>query len=367
MVLYPDLSLPSIDLETSLLLALLGCIASFSAALWYWSLDRKTESYDKRLRADIENDEAFSGIQTAATTEFIATSDSNTSRMATQIKQLTGSRSGKPDKIVPVSGDTFEQRKIEMIRERCREIPGKNILDQDLVAAIRNYYAYKLALKREDVASDVVEHFQSKFESYEASERVSELGKSTTYEDVTLIETPGSERDPLNDIFLRVVEAAEEHCIRPVSNLGEKQEEIERCREFLMLTFFGLYARGIVGVELHEELDRDDCLKAYRTTIRDGDDRGYWLLPKTDCGEDEFNRLKYVGWQISEILNEYWGDKNYSGLYPNASSPKKIEYAETPFLLFRKDVGEFEGGPKHMRLKGNKRYRKKEEYRSGAS
>lgn len=346
MAAVPEAFLSSLDLIASVVITVLTAGAAFVGGLWYLSLDRKTENYDDQLQEDIEEEAAFSGIQEAAERDFIATSDSSISKVTTHIEKVTGGWSENPDKIVIVSGDTFTGRKIEMIRERCREIPGKTILSSELVAAIRNHYAFKLALAREDVNSEVVEHFRSKFEEYEHSGRVSELSKPENYENVIVLNDPGldGQPDPLNDVFLRIVKAAERHCVRPISNLTEKSQEMERCRSLLMLTFFGLYAQSMKGAENHNELSEEECLNGFRTSIRDEDNWGYWLLPNGDCSEEEFKRIMHMCWRIGKILDEYWDDEDYSELYPHAASIKELEYVAEPFIVYQKDEEQFRGG-----------------------
>lgn len=346
MALLPDISYSTINLLISVLLGLLALVAAFVGALWYWGLDRKTEVYDEQLRTDIEEDAAFSGIRRAARPKFIATSDATVSKFISWVKEKTGRGSEKPDKIVAVEGGTLEDRKIEMIGERVREIPGKNILAPDLVATIRNHYAYKLALSLEGVDSRVVEHFQNRLEEYEYSRKVNDLAKPGHYEDITLIEDSNSdiEKDPLNDVFLRLVRAAELHCIGPISDITEKQVKIENCRENLMLLFFGLWAQRMKGVEVRRGLSEGDCLSAYRADIRDEDNWGYWLLPREKCDEEEFTRLRHMGWRVSNIIDEYWEDGSYSVFHPKGNSIIEMEQVKTPFVIFRKDEDEFRGG-----------------------
>lgn len=335
-----------IDLLLSILLGISALIATFVGALWYWGLDRKTEVYDRQLRSDIKEDAAFSGIRRAARPEFIATSDAMISKFISKVKEWVGYKSEKPDKIVAVEGDTFEERKIEMIRERVREIPGKNILTRDLVATIRNHYAYKLALSTEDVESRVVEHFKSRLEEYEYSQQVNDLAKASHYDDISLIKdpNPNAKRDPLNDVFLRLVRAAEMHCVGPISDVAKKHEEIEKCREHLMLLFFGLWTKRMKGIEVRKELAENDCLPAYRADIRDEDNWGYWLLPNEKCDEEEFTRLRHMAWRMKNIVEEYWDEGAYFTLYPRGGSIREMEKVETPFLIVRKAEDEFRGG-----------------------
>ena len=345
MAAVPEISVARLELIGTLILVVISAGTAFVGALWYLGLDRQTEQYDNRLREDIEQEAAFSGIQRAAEQDFIATSDSTTSKVTSQVEKLRGRWSENPDKIVVVSGDTLSARKTEMIRERCREIPGKTILSSELTAAIRNHYAYRLALSTEDVSSEVAEHFQSKFEEYEHSERVNELAKPENYEEVTVLnDRLDGERDPLNDVFLRIVEAVERHCVSPISDVNRKGEEVERCRSLLMLTFFGLYAQKMKGVEFHDELSQDACENEFRTAIRTDDNWGYWVLANGACDEAEFKRVRHICWRLGNILDEYWESGEYSELYPQGESIRKLEYVLEPFVVYQKEEEQIRGG-----------------------
>jgi len=325
---------------------MIGMISAFVSFLWYSNLDRKTEQYDEELREDIEQKSDFSGITRAAHPKFITTSDSTFSKSKAIVEKQLGKYSGKPDKLVVVSGDNENERKIEMIRERVREIPGKNILASELVAAIRNHYAYRLALSREKVGSRVVEHFKSERDEYEFSNRVTELAQTDSYYNVTIFDESSDEEgsDPLNDIFLRIVEAAEQYCVAPAEGIEQTHETIEDCQSILMLTFFGLYAQSMKGAKIGGDRSRDQYINGYRSDIRDDDNWGYWILPKNQCDEEDFERIRYIGWKIEDILNEHWRNNIYSTLYTKGDSIREMEYVETPFLIFQKDEEQFRGG-----------------------
>lgn len=343
-VSLPFPSLGELEFALSVLTFIVTTLAVFVLAIWYFSLDRKTNAYDDDLREAIKDNRAFSGIRRSADVDIYATSDSALSKGVTKIKELLGRRSNRPDKIVVLDGDVFQKRKEEIIRERVREIPGKNILREDLVAALRNYYGFKLALASEDISSEVVEHFQNNFEKYEHSSKIKKLGKTDSYESITLLDDPVEEYDPLNDVFLRLVEAAELHCIGPVDDVNGKHEEIERCREFLMLALIGLWAERMKGVQVAEEQDRDTCLQKYRVDIRDEDNWSYWVLPCEECDESEFKRIRHLGWRIDEIASEHWGEGVYDTFHTHGDSIRDMQYVPTPFVIVQKDEKEFRGG-----------------------
>lgn len=346
MAIPPNVPISILDLAIAFLFGLITAIPAFVGALWYFGLDRKTGAYDKELRSDIEGEEAFRGIREAAYPSFVTTSNSAASRFTSQLQVALGKLSERPHKFVVVEGDTIEERKIEIIRERCREIPGKLVLNPEVVAAIRNHYSYKLALASDDIDSSVAEHFKRKFESYEFSKRVKELADSSTFSRISLLDGSDREidRDALNDVFLPVVRATERWCIRPITDVDEKRKEIDRCRGLLMLTFFGLYAKSMKGIVVHDGLGRKDCVSAYNRDIRDENNWGYWLIPTENCDEEEFRRLRHMGWRVSRLIAGYLSDIDYTQLHPPAESLRMMEYVESPFWVFQKEEEVFRGG-----------------------
>jgi len=334
-------------LSVKLLIGVGGVVSmlgGFLVTLWYISLDRQSQQYDEQLRETIQDDPAFSGIQTAVRRRFVVTSSSRISKATTQLQQARGIISDKPYKILAVEGDTPTRRNIEMVRERCREIPGKNILSPKLVAAIRNHYSYRLAISHEDVGSDVIEHFKTKFESYEHASRVSELGDPSNYGDVVLdgFEDSG-ENDPLNDVFLPIVRKAERHRVGRAATVNEKEDEIDYCQSKLMLLFFGLYAESVKGAEVNFGAPEDAYLDAYRAYIRQGDEWGYWLLTNGDCNEDEFAQVRHMCYRVNQFVDEHWDDE-YWTFHPQTDTLPDMEYVEEPFFLVQKEEETFRGG-----------------------
>lgn len=336
----------TIKIVASLLFTVATTAGSFVIVSYYLGLDRQTKNYDKEIRNEIRNDPTFSGLGNSADVRYIPTSDNRISKMKTKIDTSWGKVSGKPDKIVLVNGDNIEQRKIEFIRERVREIPGKNLLGQDLIGAIRNYYAYNLALQTDGVSSGVVEHFKSNFEEYEPSKKVTDLGEPDHLEEVLLIDhlPEDTEKDVLNDVFLPLVRAAELYCVGNAPTANSKRKEVERCERLLRLAFFGLWTQRLKGVEVTKDHARDECVAAYRNDIRDEDNWGYWLLPESVCDEKEFKLIRYLAWKMEDKIEEYWEDGTYTKLHPKAESVKNMEHVEKPFILFQKNEEEFRGG-----------------------
>ena len=80
------------------------------------------------------------------------------------------------------------------------------------------------------------------------------------------------------------------------------------------------------------------------------------------CNGTEFDEFCNFGWKIKRILDEYWGCENYSRLDPGEDTIPDMEYVDTPFLVFKKDFDQFDGGPKHARIKGKEKFRKKKEH-----
>lgn len=341
-----DFSLSTFETLLFIILTGISAVVAFLGWLWYAGLDRKTQKFDEQLQSDIEEDPAFRGIREAAYPEFIVTSDTRLSKFIGRVKKLLGFRTQKPYKIIPVDDGVLEPRKIEFIRQRVRRIPGRNILGDELVGAIRNYYAYQLALKKEGIGSGIVEHFESNLQEYEHSQKIVDLSKSSNYDKVVLTQNPStdSDKDALNDVFLPLVRAAEHHCVRRADGLEMQREEIEHCRRVLKLTLFLLWTNHMKGIRVSEELTEDDCLSKYREDIRDADNWGYWMLPAEPCDEGEFERLRHLAWSINRIVEEYWDEESYSELYPHGDSIRKFDYVEAPFVIFQKDEQEFRGG-----------------------
>lgn len=323
-----------------------SAIIVFLGWIWYYDLDRRTHAYDEELCGAIQHDRAFSGIREVAQYEFIATSDSSLSKFIGRAKEFIGRGSEDPHKIIPVDEDVILPRKIEFIRERVQLIPGRNILGNELMGAIRNHYAYQLALSVESTDSPVIEHFESQLGEYEYSQKIADLSKSGLYDEITLLEqdTTNPDKDPLNDVYLPLVSRAEKHCVRPAPDLDSTGDQIDRCREVLQLSLFMLWARKMKGIEVTPNMDEEICITEYRTDIRDEDNWGYWMLSSGSCEQPEFERLRHLAWRIQDIIDEHWVDGAYSKLYPHGGSIREMEYAESPFVVFHKEEQEIRGG-----------------------
>jgi len=342
-----------------------GSLIAFLASYYWWSADRDAEKFDSRCRETVNKDPAFRGLKRNPD-RLIITSDTRTSRAVTTFKKIKDDLTGKPHQIVPIDGESRAERKKRVLLERCKEIPGKNILDADLVACLRNFYAYKLALKEEGVDSETTHHFKKKIESHKFAGRVQYLSDSENYGEITLLDCVSSEKNALDDVFLPLLRGAERYCIKPYSDVEKQRQEIGRCREFIMYTFWGMYQGDLVGMDITEDIERDECVQLYRRDVRDGDRVGYWLLGE-ECEKQEFDEFKNIAWKIEDILDEYWNDGNFSELYPNAESIPQMDYVSLPFVIFQKDLDEFSSGPKRTRIKGDERYRRKEHHKSDES
>lgn len=339
-------SLSALDFIAFLIITALSAVFVFLGWLWFASLDRKTRSYDKRLQDDIRTNDAFSGIRDAANPVFVVTSDTKLSKFTGRLRMLIGSFKEKPYKIVPYDDDVLEPRKIETIRRRVRHIPGRNILGEDLVGAIRTQYAYKLALNNEGVGNDVVEYFKSNLEEYDASQKVLDLAKSENYKNVTLVQnsSPSINKDPLNDVFLPLVSAAEEHCVNAVPDVESKHKQIENCQNTLKLSLNLLWWGKMQGIEVTKSLSEDECVSEYRDDIKNSENHAYWMLASNSCGDVEFRRLRHLGWSIENIVTEHWEEDTFSDLYPMGESIRHMDYAEKPFVIFHKNADEIHGG-----------------------
>jgi len=331
-----------------LLVVTFSAAAVFLGWVWYFSLDRRTHVYDEKLRDAIRGESSFSGIREVAEYEFIATSDTRLSKFIGRAKKLIGRRSDDPHKIVPVDEDVILPRKIEFIRQRVQFMPGRNILGDALVGSLRNFYAYQLALSVESPDSPVLEHFQSELGEYEYSQKVNDLSDTAAYDEIALFQpdTDGSAKDPLNDVFLSLVNYAEDYCVGRASDVDSTRDEINRCREVLQLSLFLLWARKMMGIEVTPNMAEDDCLTEYRNDAREEDNWGYWMLPGSSCNQSEFERLRHLSWSIKALLEEHWEDENYSELYPYGDSIREMEFVESPFVIFHRDEQDIRGGGK---------------------
>lgn len=342
-------------------------IPTFLALYYHWSLDSQTESFDEDLRSEIADDPTFEGIRTGADTRIIVSSDSRLSKAMAPVKKRRGNWADDPYKIVPVEGNDLQDRKIEIIFERCKDVPGKTIIHSDLLASMRNYYAFRLALKEEGADSEVTEHFKSRFEEYEYSKRVKALGQSEHFETTYLLDREAPNIEPLGDVFIPMLRGAQRHCVGAIQDFDDLESEIDRCREFMMFTFWGLYTGEMRGLIPDGELSQDEYVNLFKEDIRDRDNLGYWLLPAEGDGEEDFNRFKHLSWLVSDELDDYWGSDNYTQLHPQADSIPDMEYAESAFMLFKKNTEEFEGGPKRMRIQEDPTFRRKQEHRESAT
>lgn len=261
-----------------LFVSILSFVIGFFAFYFYWSLDRKTELFDKNCREDIKDHDEFRGLQRGSQTKLISTSDTRTSKAISILQKLVGKLSDKPHKVVVVGSQSIEERKKEVIFERCKDVKGKNVIQPELVAALRNFFAYKLALLREGRESDIAHHFRERFEQYEFSGRIMKLADTDHYDEISLVDDH-SRIKPLDDVFLEIVEGAQRHCVSGRDNLAQMKEDIEQCSEFMMWLFFSLYMGEAKGVVLEDGLEQDHVENQYRVDVREQDIRGIgWCL-----------------------------------------------------------------------------------------
>lgn len=346
MAFHQNFPLSAAETLIFLLVVAFTALVGFLGWIWYYNLDRRTHAYDKKLRESIQTESSFSGIREVAKYEFIATSDTALSKFIGRARKMIGRSSGDPHKIIPVDEDVITPRKIEFIRQRVQLIPGRNILGNELMGAIRNHYAYQLALSVESPDSPVIEHFQSQLGEYDDAQKVNDLSNSSAYDEITLLQphTTNSDKDPLNDVFLSLVSCAEKHCVRRAPDTVSTGEQIDRCREVLQLSLFMLWTRRMMGIEVQQTMAEDECLTEYRIDVRDEDNWGYWMLSAGSCDQSEFERLRHLAWRIQGVLEEHWEDENYSKLYPYGESIREIEYVDSPFVIFHKFEHEIRGG-----------------------
>lgn len=343
LVLVPEFTLSLLEI-VYLILSIPIFIGSLIIGLYYLSLDRSAEAYDEQIRENIRQESEFSGIRSAADEKFRVTSNTKISRLVSLIRSKI-SRTKTPEKFVHMDKDAEEEAQIEVIRERARQIPGRSILRKDFVGALRAHYMHSMALSEEGVNSAVVEHFRDTFELYDEAPKVRTLSKPEKYSEITLLDTnPDEGRDPLNDVFLPLVECAEKYCVDAVDSVNEQQDAIERCRGMLMQSFFILWTGQMKGVELNKSIESDRCKNLYRRDIRDNDNFGYWLISEEYCDEDEFRRLRHIGWRIGDFIDEHWNGADVSKLHPHCDSIPEMEYVPSPFFVYLKDEDRIRGG-----------------------
>lgn len=341
----------------------------FIPAYLYWvDLDRRTESFDDDCLKSIEEDRAFRGVRdNLQSGNYLITSDSRTSRVRTILRATIKERGGirEPDKIVPIDEDSFYERKKVVILERAKELtPGKNVIDQDLTTALENYYAWRLAIAKEEVSSEVIAHFKSNLEEYDHSDRIHELSDNDNFNGVSLLDVADDSLNTLDDIFLPLISRVEENCVDSSGDVESIEEELERCRSFLMLCFWGLYRKNMKGVLYNDETDPDECEKKCRQSIREENNIGYWLLTQNGCEESDFKEFRHLGWRFKEVIDTYWDFSNCYKLHPPGDAVTDIPYIEEPFFIYHKDKDEFDpDDPVRERKRGSHKYRKKEEYK----
>lgn len=344
------------------LITLLTLISSFLIFYYYWDIDKQTESFDNKCRDEISEKEEFRGLSESHHRNLIVTSDSRTSKARSSLLKISGKLSDLPDEIIVLEEHSKSSRQKQIILENCRNIPGKAIIDQELVSCIRNYYAYKLSLSLDEADFDIVSHFKEKFEEHDHSNRIYNLGKNESYQEVTLMDIEEDNRNILDDVFLPILKGAENHCVRPVSNSDKAIQEIENCKKHMMFSFWELHRGNMRGIEVDVSSDNNELTNRLRSDLRNGDNVAYWILAEENCTENLFGKFKNLGYRTTKVLNDYWGDGNYSILHPPSDSIPRMEYIPIPFIIFKKDLEEFQGGPKHTRIKDDPRYRRKRDH-----
>lgn len=337
-------------------------IVSFLVAYYYWDVDRKSESFDKKCREELAEDKEFRGLSQSPYHNIVVTSDSKTSKARASVLKLRGQLSEKPDKIIQVDEHSHDERQKKIILEHCQNIPGKLIIDKELVSCIRNFFAYRLSLKMDDVDDEISYYFKKEFEEHEHSNRVVNLSKHDTYRSIEISAIQARDKNALDDVFLPLLDCAERFIIRPIGEPDKKIQEIDKCKEFMMFSFWRLHMGDMRGIKMDESVENESVINKLRADLRENDHVGYWVLTEEECDESEFGQMKNLGFKLAKALNDYWGDDNYSELHPPSDSIPAMEYTPMSFILFKKELGEFQGGPKHARIKGDPKYRRKEEH-----
>lgn len=346
------------DLEF-LALTVGSILIGYLAESFYLNLDKKTEIYALKCRNIIEENPAFRSVTTRAASNIIATSDSRLTQARTRIKSALLSRdSRRPQKVVPLESRSMEERRKVILFERIKEIFGTPVIDKELLGCIRNYYAFKLAVERDGFDSETAVHYLEKFRNYEHANRVRRLDSEEHYRNISLIDEEIDGKNTLDDVFLRIIRGANDHCVGSTDST-EVVDTIDECRAMVMGTFFDLYSQRMKGLEMPDSMDIGDCVGTYRTDVREEDHVGYWLLPESNCTEAEFKRFRSAAWKTQDVLDGYWKKENFSPLYPTAARIPDMPYVRTPFIVFRKDLEKFRYASKTERIHGEEKHRKK--------
>lgn len=335
-----------VELVATVVVTIVSAVIGFTISNYYWSLDHRANQFDDDVRTQIKAQPALNGLEGTANTQLIATSNDASSKAISRIQELRGRRGNNPDKIIVFETDDLEQRKIEMVRDRIRTIPGKTILNAELIASIRMYYGYRVCIATEGVDSIVTEHFKDQLEEYEFSEQVKALGKSENYETVMLNDADGEaeDRDALNDVFLKMVSAVERGYIQQSDSLEETEELVEECQQVLVPFFLGLRYGKILGVVADEETDNDEYIHKYRIDLRDNDNWGYWLLTDSQCEEDDFDAVRHLCWRIDQLVEDSWDSNNFNKIHPKPEDLTEMDYVETPFFILQMEERIYRGG-----------------------
>jgi|AntDeeMinimDraft_4_1070355.scaffolds.fasta_scaffold05912_3 hypothetical protein len=338
--------LTQIEVLISGLLTIGTIIFGYLIGGYYWGLDHQSNQFDDQVRTEIKSQPALKGLERTSDTKLIATSNERSSKAISKLQQLRGRRTETPDKIIVFDSDDLEHRKIEMIRDRVRTIPGQTILNNDLIATIRAYYGYRVCLATEDVGSSVTAHFQNQLEKYEFSEQVKALGKAENLDTVMLDHVDGEaeDKDPLNDVFLEMVEAVEQSYVGMSNSIEDTEELIEECQQVLVPFFLGLKYGKILGTVVDVGEDNNDYIRKYKLDIRDEDNWGYWMLTKNGCGEEQFDAVRHLCWRIDQLVEDGWGDEQFNKMHPKPEDLTEMEYVEQPFIILQKEERVYRGG-----------------------
>jgi hypothetical protein len=168
---------------------------------------------------------------------------------------------------------------------------------------------------------------------------VRQLDSSEHYQEISLDPSAPEDRTTLDDVFIRLVRGANDHCI-PMDGSSEKVDAIDECRKMIMASFFDLFSQRMKGLEVIENLDNSDYANIFRVDIRDKDHTGYWILPCRDCDESEFERFQHVAWRTRKAVDDYWNEENFIDLVVLKRSKSRISSPKSVINTFD---GTFEG------------------------
>lgn len=334
-------------------------IASFVVACYLWNIDAQCEKSYKGYYGIVGESGEFPRLGGPSPENVIVTSSlTSASRLRGAIKTVYGKAKRLEVEVIPLrEEDTRVRREIELIRKVVSQVPGGHLLEQNLLCCLRNYLAYKCAIRKEPCISEVVEFFQHEFEKEITwSVRLKVLDNPNHFDDVVPLRRSRAEvghRSVLNEVLLPVVSCIDRNRFGFMS-VSSHVEEIEKAKGMLTKMAYGLYATKVLAGFI-----ADDEISLYHNSltndVKDMNRWGYILMDD----RLHFRKFQSCGIFLEEKLKYYWGD-NFDCETPSNAKIGDIAYVDGVFIYFVKHKEAFRKRGKDTRIKGEQKYRKKE-------